>query len=184
MGATRGPEPLKPQDIMVLLAVLTVDPGWSFASLAALLDMSSSHVHAALGRAGHAHLYSPRRRSVNTHALLEFIEHGIRYAFPAAPGRLTSGVPTAHSAPPLSDMLAGASPHPYVWPAPEGDVVGEEIQPLYPTAPRIASKSPALYALLALVDGVRVGAVRERKLAVNALKQRLAHDARQPRLDG
>jgi len=30
---------------------------------------------------------------------MEFLEHGVRYVFPAEPGSLTRGVPTAHAHP-------------------------------------------------------------------------------------
>ena len=39
---------------------------------------------------------------LNRSALLEFLLHGIRYAFPAEKGSLTRGVPTGYAAPPLN----------------------------------------------------------------------------------
>jgi hypothetical protein len=61
-----------------------------------------------------------------------------------------------------------------VWPDPEGEVRGEELRPLYRSAPGAARKDPALYELLALVDAIRGGRARERNLAVEELKGRLA----------
>ena len=52
---------LKPQDLLVLLKLIVApSPAapWTYASLAASLHMSSSEVHAALGRAAHAGLYN------------------------------------------------------------------------------------------------------------------------------
>jgi hypothetical protein len=35
----------------------------------------------------------------------EFLIHGLKYVFPAYPGALVRGVPTAHSAEPLKGLL-------------------------------------------------------------------------------
>jgi hypothetical protein len=61
-----------------------------------------------------------------------------------------------------------------VWADDEGSVRGESIEPLYPSAPRAAREDPKLYELLALVDALRIGRARERKLAEALLRQRLA----------
>ena len=42
---------------------------------------------------------------------------------------------------------------------------GVTFEPLHKSAPAAARKDPALYELLALIDAVRDGRVRERKLA-------------------
>lgn len=44
-----------------------------------------------------------------------------------------------------------------VWPYAEGNIRGQEIEPLYPSVPKAVKKDPALHELLALVDGIRVG---------------------------
>ena len=44
--------------------------------------------------------------------------------------------------------------------------------PLYPTVPEAALRDEKLYELLALVDALRVGRVREREIAITALKNR------------
>ena len=50
---------------------------------------------------------------------------------------------------------------------------GVAIKPLYRSAPRAARNSPQLYELLALVDALRTGRARERKLAEQLLEERL-----------
>lgn len=45
--------------------------------------------------------------------------------------------------------------------------------PLYEGAPGLVSRSPALYELLALVDAVRVGRARERRIAIELLQEKL-----------
>jgi len=104
-------------------------------------------------------------------ALQEFLVHGIKYAFPAEPGRLCRGIVTAHSAPPLAEKIVSSEP--YVWPDDEGPVRGQAIEPLYPSAPAAARKDPKLYELLALVDTLRVGRAREQKIAVQEIEKRI-----------
>ena len=48
-------------------------------------------------------------------------------------------------------------------------VRGIEIKPLYKTVPEAAKQDPQLYARLALVDALRDGRARERKLAEEEL---------------
>jgi hypothetical protein len=87
------------------------------------------------------------------------------------PGAPTRGVPTAHSAKPLSDLIAGGDA--FVWPHVDGTVRGQAIAPLYPTVPDACLGDERLYELLALVDALRVGRARERELAVKELEARL-----------
>jgi hypothetical protein len=161
--------PLKPQDLLVLLWLAAhTDEPWSYSQAASALRMSSAEVHAALKRADHAGLYSAA-------ALREFVVHGARYAF--APERLgvTRGVPTAHSAPALSGRIVAAPGDlPLVWPDPDGKVRGEGLEPLYRSAPQAARSDPRLYHLLALLDALRVGRARERKIAEELLGRELA----------
>lgn len=158
-----------------MLLKLAADDGvWSYPSLAESLGMSASEVHAAVARAKQSGLYDASRRKPNRKALLEFVVHGLRYVYPPERGALTRGVPTAHAAPPLNAQVEAGDDPPPVWPDPEGTVRGEEFRPLYRSAPRAARQDPALYELLALVDAVRGGRARERKLAIAELEARLA----------
>ena len=166
---------LKPQDALVLLKlVVAAGAVWTYPSLAESLGMSASEVHAAVGRAKRAGLYDEHRRAPNRKALVEFLVHGLRYVFPAERGPLTRGLPTAHAAPPLNEKIQGNGEPPPVWPDAEGTVRGEELRPLYRSVPGAARRDPALYELLALVDAIRSGRARERKLAVTELEARLA----------
>jgi hypothetical protein len=107
-------------------------------------------------------------------ALEEFLIHGVRYAFPAEEKAMTRGMPTAWAAPPLAGELAGASDAPPpVWPDPHGEVRGMAVAPLYRSVPQAARLDAALYELLALVDAIRIGRARERKLAETMLRSRL-----------
>lgn len=165
---------LKPQDAVVLLKLVVTGERWTYPSLAESLGMSASEVHAAVARAKQSGLYDEHRRMPNNKALAEFIVHGLRYVFPAERGPLTRGLPTAHAAPPLNGKIHSDEGPPPVWPDPEGTVRGEELRPLYRSVPTAARRDPALYELLALVDAIRAGRARERKLAAAELQARLA----------
>lgn len=100
---------------------------------------------------------------------MEFIIHGVKYFFPMTPGGNSRGIPTAHSAEPLSKVIIQEENDKYVWPHALGKVRGQIIEPLYTNAVEAAMKDKDLYILLALVDAIRVGRARERKLASEEL---------------
>jgi hypothetical protein len=165
---------LKPQDLVVLLKIaLAGDKPWSYPSLAHDLGLSASEVHAAVRRASHVGLIHRETRRPNRAALLELLFHGVRYVFAPERGAVTRGLPTAHAAPPLSEKIVAADELPPVWPTPNGTVRGETLSPLYKSVPEAAKKDPRLYECLALVDAIRVGRARERKLAEALLRERL-----------
>ena len=105
---------LKPQDIVVLLKVYGLKREWTYSQLAKSLKMSSSEVHGALKRCSTSGLYNEKRR-VSKPALSEFLVHGLKYVFPAQPGALVRGMPTAHSAQPLKELLVTSDRDIYVW---------------------------------------------------------------------
>lgn len=163
---------LKPHDLYICLKIVTMDEDTpSYGRLAGDVLMSPSQVHAAVGRAMAAGLLDAERIP-RRHALLEFILHGVRYAFYAKRGSVTRGVPTAHAAPPLVEEIAGDGLPP-VWPDPEGAVRGEAMEPLHRAVPQAVRSDRQLYELLALVDAMRIGRARERKLAEQHLRHRL-----------
>ena len=148
---------------------------WTYPSLAAALGLSASEAHACVRRAQESGLYDAHGRRVRKPQLLEFLVHGVRYAYPVVRGALTRGVPTAHGAAPLREtILAGANDTIPVWPDPEGEARGEAWPPLYPSVPSAARRDPALYEALALVDAIRGGRTRARALAIEELKRRIA----------
>ncbi len=159
---------LRPVDLVVALRLAKV-PDERYESVADVLSISLSTAHQAVRRLTAAGLVTPGTRKVNRRALLEFISHGARYAFFANPGAQSRGVPTAHSAPPLRDEIA--SDEGYVWPAVRGKSRGASVTPLYEGAISLQQRAPDLYQALALVDAVRVGRVRERKLALEHLER-------------
>lgn len=172
---------LKPQDVVVLLKLVALaDQPWTFQRLSVELSISQSEVHAAVRRAVGARLMSDAASSTGRplrQQLLEFLVHGVKYAFPPERGEITRGVPTGYAAPPLKQQISGSSDPPPVWPYAEGSVRGYAFAPLYRTVPEAALRDPALYELLALVDAIRDGRARERSLAEKALEKRLRPEA-------
>lgn len=164
---------LKPQDVLVLLRLAGDSSAWTFKTLALELGMSPSEVHAALERAAEAGLYNARKRKVNVHALLELAVHGIPYVFPARRLARCLGIPTAHSAEPMTSKFAVGSDDHLVWPHPGGTDYGDAIMPLYRSAPEAARRNPKLHRRLALIDALRVGRARERSMAAEALDKEL-----------
>jgi hypothetical protein len=116
------------------------------------------------------HLGVPR---VNVRALDEFISYGLKYVFPAKAGELTRGITTAFAAPVLSKKLMSAGELPLVWPDAKSNTKGLTIAPLFKTATFAAQRDSKMYALLALVDAIRVGQPREANLAKQLLREQL-----------
>lgn len=161
---------LRPQDLATAVVLALPDmSAWTYASLAVRLELSASEVHAAIKRATMAGLV--RGRAVDRRALLEFLEHGVRYAFYAVRGAPTRGVPTGVLAPPL-DALMSAQEGP-VWPSADGGARGYALEPLYRTAPAAAQRDASVHEVLALVDAIREGGARERELGMRELRLRL-----------
>ncbi len=172
---------LRPQDVLVLAKLLTYGGNRPpMAQIGIDLSISSSEVHAALKRLGQSRLVAnePAGTRPILQAVEEFLIHAVKYAFPPKRGEVTRGVPTSYAAPPLSRRIASADLPP-VWPHPEGKARGMSLEPLYRSAPTAALRDPALYELLALIDALRDGRARERKLAEDELRARVrGQDAR------
>lgn len=160
---------LRPQDLLVAVKI-ALRSRQTYPELAAALGLSLSEAHAAVKRATAAGLISANR-TANRRALLDFLVESTRGAFAPERGPMTRGMPTAHGAPPLDQLVErGAEPLP-VWPDPEGTERGESFAPLYPSVPRVARQDPELYEALALIDALRGGRARDRKLAEDRLRK-------------
>jgi hypothetical protein len=167
------PQALLSQDVVVLAKLVSYGGERPpIAQVAGDLGLSSSQVHASLKRLERSRLIEAQTSRPRLRAVEEFLIHGVKYAFPAWRGEATRGMPTAHAAPPLKRQIIEGDLPP-VWPDAEGEVRGLTLAPLYKTAPTAARKDPALYELLALIDAVRDGRVRERQLAEKELSARL-----------
>lgn len=162
---------LKPQDVVIVLKLCEYAARPPMARLAAELGMSVSEIHAGIKRAEESGLVhsSGSHQKPNIGALEEFLLHGVKYAFPARRGAPTRGIPTAHGAPPLNARIApGQEPLP-VWPVADGPQRGISFDPLYKSVPSAVRNDPFLYQCLALIDAIRAGRARERRLAETEL---------------
>lgn len=162
---------MSPQDVVVLVKLSLSNGPVSQVALARDLVLSQSEISKSMARSRYAGLLFGKENQVMRQGLMEFIKYGVRYVFPQQPGSVVRGVPTAHSAQPLAELIQ--SDEPYVWPSAFGEVRGHGIAPLYPKVVDAVANDPQLHEVLALIDAMRVGRSRERTLAVAELKKRI-----------
>lgn len=166
---------MRPQDVVVLLKIVAKkDQPWKYKDLGSELFISSAEISDSLSRSAFAGLIDQEKKKVYRQSLLEFLEYGLHYVFPAAPGAMVNGVPTAHSHPFMQTQFQ--SELNYVWPDARAEQRGLSIEPLYQNQVSAVKFDPALYLMLALIDVIRVGRVREWKVAVEELKRLLSYE--------
>ena len=164
---------MRPHDVAVLLKIITYkNVPWYITELAKSLKISQSEISESLNRSKIAKLLSPDKKEVLRSSLLEFLIYGLKYVFPAFPGKISKGIVTAHSAKPISKFI-DESEDVYVWVCEDGNVKGQEIEPLYKNVVFAAMGDKKLYRLLALVDVIRTGKSKEFDLAAKELKKRI-----------
>lgn len=167
---------LKPQDLLVTLKVaMNVGRDFLLTDLAAELSIALSLVHGSVIRAEQARLLSRATGAIRVSrpAVKEFVIHGAKYCFPGQLGAMTRGLPTAVGGPVLAPLFEAAGNLPPVWPDAEGESWGPSLTPLHPSVPAAAKLDSKLYEVLSLLDAIRVGAARERELAVATLSELL-----------
>jgi hypothetical protein len=186
---------IKGQDVVILLKLASLQdaggnrsaadraghehPGdpYSVRNLETQLGISKSEVNSSIQRSlssglalrSHAtgQLY-PNRRNLHN-----FILHGLKFVFPAKPGGMTRGVPTAFAAPMLHDQLGRGGDYIHVWPFAAGHMMGQAVTPLFKSVPEAVASDARLYEYLALVDAIRLGGQREWSVAAERLSERL-----------
>jgi hypothetical protein len=161
---------LRKSDIYVLSGLLANDGRWSYRSIAERLHVPHTVVQRACSRARDAGLYGAEMRAVHRPHFEEFAIHALRFVAPASLGALVSGIPAAWAAEPMADVIrsSGEEPPP-VWPSARGEVRGQALEPLHPPAVEAVEAWPELRELLALLDSLRVGDLRIRKVAGDLL---------------
>lgn len=161
---------MRPQDIPILLKILSKgELSWQNKDLSHDLFISQSEISDSLNRSLVAGLINSEKKKVYRKSLLEFIEHGLHYVFPVSPGSMVNGIYTAHSHPFMQKYFD--SENGYVWPEIRGKVRGLAIEPLYKDVVKAVKQDLNLYKMLALVDVVRVGKVREINIAISELQK-------------
>ena len=165
----------KSLDVVVWLKLLSSGSGKTFAQLSSELGMSASEIHSSVRRGAVAGLIDPKSRMPLRKPLEEYLLFGVRYAFPAKRGPITRGIPTSYAAPTLAEHFRTQDDLPPVWPDPHGSTKGYALEPLFKPITKAVEQDPKLYELLALIDAIRDGRARERKLAENKLRALLAN---------
>lgn len=184
---------MKSQDIVILLKLVSLqeqgkhfeqsegashreDP-YSVRALESSLGISKTEVNASIKRSLSSGLAikDPEfgRAKPNRHNLHNFIINGLKFVFPAKPGAMIRGIPTAFAAPMLDKLLISPGEYIYVWPFAEGKDMGQSVKPLFKSVPEAIQKDNRLYEYLALVDAIRLGNQREAGLAGEHLSFRL-----------
>ncbi|MGC6371169.1 hypothetical protein [Pseudomonas sp. K2I15] len=162
------------EDIDDILIAPNID-SYSVRALSGSLALSKSEVSNSLNRCRDIGLLNTDRLSgqpaVRKEALLDLIKYGIRYVFPAKPGPIVRGIPTAFAAPVMAGKVMSGGDLIPVWPDAYGKSKGQEITPLYKTVPGAVKKDELLYHFLALVDAIRIGGPRETKVADAMLRE-------------
>lgn len=162
---------MRPHDVVILLEIINLeDQAWHNKDLAHRLLISTSEVSESLNRSKIAGLVNGTKTKVNKLAFLDFLEKGLPYVYPASPGPITRGIPTAHSAPPLNEKITQDIA--LVWPDAMGTIRGQAITPLHKNVPRAAAMDSELHKLLAMVDALRVGDAREKQLGLSMLREK------------
>ena len=166
----------KSLDVYVWLKLCLERDIKTYEQLGEELGMSASEVHAAVRRGTEAGLVRSESKKVISEAFLDYLIHGVRYAFPAVSGRLARGMPTGFAAPCLAGEFAETE-LPAVWEHAEGTARGQSVEPLHPSAPAASARDENFYRVLALVDALRGGRARERSAAATRLRKLFLRDA-------
>lgn len=168
---------IKSHDIVVLLKVLCKGAkGWKYESLEQELSMSKSAIFRSLNRCAGARFISQKPYTqFYAKNVLEFLLHGVQYVFATEPGKVTRGIATAHSAPPLKELILSQN-EVYVWPYAKGKERGQAIEPLTDAIAAVEGDTD-LYQLLTLIDAIRIGKVREKQAAAELLTQQISQYA-------
>lgn len=148
------------------------------ARMSEALGISASQVFASVRRCAWSHLTVTMdlnsRTIVLPHRenLLEFVIHGVKYAFAAERGASERGVPTLRGAP-IFRAEFGMPEQLLVWPHPDGSARGDSLSPLHKIVPKVALENPRFHDALALIDAIRAGDARERKFGEKMIAKML-----------
>jgi hypothetical protein len=168
---------LRPVDLVVAVKLAT-NRGREFvlSTLAEELGLAVSVVHGSIRRCELARLVSRSAGSIRAirAAVKEFAVHGAKYAFPAAVGPLGRGTPTSVGGPSLAGHFDPSKLFAPVWPDANGEAWGPTVIPLHSSVPAAARRDSAFYDFMTLLDAVRMGAARERELAIAAIEEQLS----------
>lgn len=148
---------------------------FSLGALAISTGLSKTEVHSSLKRLKAVGLVTESRKTkaptVNRRAVLNIVSYAIKYVFPATPGAVVRGIPTAFAAPILKGKVMSAGDLIPVWPDAHGSVKGQSVEPLFKSVPGAVKRDLLLYHFLALIDAIRIGGHREASIANAMLRE-------------
>ncbi len=170
---------LQPRDIVIALQLAHAGDAWTVRSLGDPIGVAPGSIHRGLERLASVGVYEPRGRSLNAAVLDELIRHGLRFVLGGGLGAETRGVPTAWGVAPLRERVSVSAPAP-VWPSPRGTERGPALTPIVDNAVALLDSAPKVATDLALVDAIRIGAARDRRLAMDLLLARLQGASHEP----
>ena len=161
---------LDAKDFLVAMEIAfsNINERWTYQSMASVLGLSPSQIHASVGRLLISGLLNGKglKGKVNREALGNFIVHGARYAFPPVLGKVVRGIPTGASSSLFDpELLVHEDDLPIVWPHAHGDTRGTSLAPIHPCVPEAILRDPALHKALVYFDALRMGKAREREAA-------------------
>lgn len=169
---------LRSHDVVVALQ-LVLTPDATYPALSSAVGLSLGESHNAVKRLEAARLARQDSRAVEKRALVDFLVHGVPYAFPGVLGAATSGVPTAFGSPALQGPTfhGSRSRPPVVWPdhpdTGRSTGRGAGLAPLCGGAASFVEANPGLYGLLTLVDALRIGRAGAHHALERALRQQI-----------
>lgn len=169
---------LRPIDVVVACRLYALGRReWTYATLAAELDVSTSTAHESVDRCRVAALYLPSRE-VAPDKLRDLLLFAVPLVYSPVVEGMGTGTPTASAAPysPEVRFSPRSESPPYVWPG-AGKTTGLLLQPVHPSAVRAALADPLVYELLALADVRRVGSVPDKELAAKYVEAKLKRKA-------
>lgn len=155
---------LKPIDLTILVYLRAEhrhEP-WTQMQLSRALGVAQSGIHRAIKQLHRSDLMRQDDR-----AFRDLLVHAVKHVFPGTLGPPARGVPTGHSHPSISTRIHASDG--LVWPHDAGVESGTSMTPLHSCVPAVAMEKPRFHQLMAWLDVLRVGRVREVQLAVEEL---------------
>lgn len=168
---------LKPQDTLLALKYWSLRRNRQHLAMRDVADallLSASEVSKGAKRLVTAKLLVEREGVFYAEAngLTEWLSYGVRYAFPIEEKGYGRGMGTGWTCELVRSDIVPPTPG-TVWASAGGPQEGVVVEPIYKGVPTAASKDPALYQALALVDAIRLGKPRELAIARASLKHLL-----------
>ncbi len=168
---------LKPQDNLIGLKYWSLHKAgdkYSVRKMAESIGVSSSEVSKGAKRLINSKLAVERRGAffIETAAFLEWLCHGIRFAYPQESIGYGRGMLTSWNCPLIESEMVPPDPA-IVWPVPGGETDGVLIKPIHKSIPFAASRDERLYTAFSLLEAIRGGKPRELEIARRQLTRLL-----------